>query len=670
MLTSKIILVQTEEDYTNFLSDFHGEQRSMAVDTETNGLTPYKGTRLIGISFYFPSTDRAYYLPFRHNDGNDLYSGVLDDLRNNWNTRFQVGRRAQHHALTASMTRVIYFNALFDLHVMTQDGFVAPSATYDVMIAAKLLNENEAMSHGNERGAYTLKRLARKYLGEWAGAGEAELSAAAKARGLNPKSEMYKMPSSEVYYYASFDTIITHKLFEFYLPHLHRWQHFELFEEECAFLRNFLFRAEYNGVAIDREVMQQQKADAERRCAGIQKIFSEACMEQGITFDTKKIINLDSPLQVAGFFKRIVGIELHNTGVDYMAILAREGNTWAQLLLEYRDYATPIKLYYKKYEQYLNEQNFMHPNHMVAGARTGRLTCSSPNTAQISKKGDFKKIFVPRSEDFLKVSMDLKQAELRVAAHYCQEETMLHLMRNGIDMHQYTADALTEMLGRPISRQLGKMANFGLLYRMSGPKAAVKFGIDLELANDLVSGWRRLYSGFDRGYQTAVELAQQWRNPRGETDQPDSIYQYFRLPLDGRVRHFHEALQIRKLKMLNGMYDVYPGEVYEEYGQEKVAEEAIVLTPYDEHYKAFNFLVQGTIQVVMRRGLLKLMQKWSNDIVKPQMIVYDSAVFDVHQDVVHDFANSCREIMYFPEFTIPLSVDVEAGPNYKELEAI
>lgn len=647
-------------------------QQQFAVDTETNGLNAYKDNSLVGISFYFPDFDEAHYLAFRHGQGDNLPDIDLKRLIEAWNAAIECD------------AEVIYFNALFDLHMMTKEGFAVPKYAIEVLVAAKLLNENEHYSNNDQKsGAYKLKRLAPKYLGEWAGEGETDLIHKAKEQGLNPKSEMWRLDGADVAYYAAMDTLITYKLHEFYMPHIKRWNLYNLWCDENDFLLKFLFRMERNGIRVDVGTMQELHEKEQGTLHSIQATIDEWLESRNLKFDSAKTnrrINLASPKQVSQLLE-VAGLDLVSTGVDHVNRayndLQAEGVqddrvTMLELLKQYREAETPIKLYYNKYPDYIDFQGFMHPNHFIGGARTGRLTCSSPNSQQFSKKGDFKKIFVPRDADHMLVSVDLSQAELRVAAHYCQEKTMLHLMQTGQDMHQYTADALSDRLNRPISRQLGKMANFGLLYRMSPPKAAIKFGIDLDLAEAIVYGWRELYGNFELGYYSALDIATRWRDVNGKLAEPfgRESYQYFRLPYDERIRHFDEAERIRKWKEQTKQWDVLKGQRYMSYGEYKTATENMVLFPYSENYKAFNFMIQGTIQAVMRKGILQLMDEFDNDHVKPIMTVYDSVVFDVRKDYVKQLADRAREVMYFPEFTIPLTVDVEAGYNYKELSGV
>lgn len=87
-----------------------------------------------------------------------------------------------------------------------------------------------------------------------------------------------------------------------------------------------------------------------------------------------------------------------------------------------------------------------------------------------------KKIFVVPSTDYYLVQLDYAQAELRVAASFAKETTMLKAYAEGKDLHTVTAmsaSGLTEAQWNALSdkekkeyRSRAKAGNFGLLYGM------------------------------------------------------------------------------------------------------------------------------------------------------------------------------------------------------------
>jgi DNA polymerase-1 len=111
----------------------------------------------------------------------------------------------------------------------------------------------------------------------------------------------------------------------------------------------------------------------------------------------------------------------------------------------------------------------IHSQYRVAGANTGRATCSSPNLQQFPSKkssAEFRTIFVA-GEGMKIVAGDFAQMELRAGGHISRDGAMLDAFRNGVDLHRMTA---ARMMGKRIEqvtedeRSYAKPINFGALF--------------------------------------------------------------------------------------------------------------------------------------------------------------------------------------------------------------
>ena len=89
-------------------------------------------------------------------------------------------------------SRFIFHNAMYDVCWLRSAGLKMPAKIVDTMIAASLVNEN--------RLSYRLDTLAKEYAG--IGKDEAVLQAAAKEYGIDPKKDLWKLPSMFVGQYA------------------------------------------------------------------------------------------------------------------------------------------------------------------------------------------------------------------------------------------------------------------------------------------------------------------------------------------------------------------------------------------------------------------------------------------------------------------------------------
>lgn len=152
----------------------------------------------------------------------------------------------------------------------------------------------------------------------------------------------------------------------------------------------------------------------------------------------------------------------------------------------------------------------LHAQYKLAGARTGRLSCSNPNNQQYPRDKKFRSLFMPEPGRIF-LCADYSQIEIRVAAELSRDKAMLHAYKNGIDLHAQTASIIT---GKPINkvtkedRQMAKAFNFGLMFGLGSAKfshyAKKSYGAEVsqEEAEDGIKTFRETYSGY-RTWQLA-----------------------------------------------------------------------------------------------------------------------------------------------------------------------
>jgi DNA polymerase-1 len=123
----------------------------------------------------------------------------------------------------------------------------------------------------------------------------------------------------------------------------------------------------------------------------------------------------------------------------------------------------------------------------VGAGTTARMSASSPNMQNFSKKNpEHRGLFIP-DEGHGFATIDFAQIELRVVAALAREEKMIDTILAGGDLHQLTADEVG------IDRQTAKMTNFLIVYGGSGKALHEQAGIPLDEAQDVVARWRDSY---------------------------------------------------------------------------------------------------------------------------------------------------------------------------------
>ncbi len=631
------MLVTTREEFNDFLNLARNEQ-TIVFDTETTGVDLYGGDAMIGVAFYLPNAERSYYIPFRHDEPPNMQGVFIADL----SPLFQ-------------KAKMIGFNIKFDLHVIRNEGLPLPSFVEDVRVLAHLLNENEFLSNNMQNsGAYALKRLARKYLGPDATPGEQQLFTALEGlgyRGKAAKGEMWRLSAEVVGPYAEDDVILTWRLRDMYLPHLARWGMENLYHELNTFLLNVLFRMEQNGMYVDSYINSELEQEAEKQAGELR-----AAIQAYVGDDD---FNPSSPAQLRRAFQKL-GYDVPSTDHYELTPLA-DREPLADMVLRYRHATTAYTRYYAQFDK-VGRDGKVHPTIDPAGTKTGRVSAHSPNMLNIPRSAgsgyEVKRIFtVPKG--WRLVQIDYARQELILATHYAKEQNMRGMIMYGVDMHQYTADKLRvrellygnktdrEILRqkgvpdarlaamsdeeaanevRKIVRFMGKTLNFSLLYGMGPKTAARRWFLSQAQAKELIEGWHRLFPNFQQAYYTMAHIAEHRRDAAGN---PGGKFQYVRLE-DGRCRRFHEY----------------------------AAPYSAWRPPYKD---AWNFLIQGTGSWIMRRALLKHLERYGWDTQNwflPCLTVYDSFIFYIREDRVHTIADIADLMLDFPQFDPSLEVEV------------
>lgn len=166
-------------------------------------------------------------------------------------------------------------------------------------------------------------------------------------------------------------------------------------------------------------------------------------------------------------------------------------------------------------------KNKVFTNIKLAGARTGRLTTSSPNLQGLSLRY---KSLIKATKGKVFLIMDLGQAELKIIAHLTQEPTMLKIFAEGLDIHSYFGAVLlkvdyedfmamkkTDKERYTQYRSIAKVLNFSLLYGMGIPSLEERLlenGIDTTRmqATQFYRQWHETFKGIKAYHQKMKEI--------------------------------------------------------------------------------------------------------------------------------------------------------------------
>ena len=162
------------------------ETKDPELKTMGSGSVTGRG-RIVGIALAVE--DWSGYYPIAHEGGGNMdEKKVMDYFRTVLNYP----------------SRKIFHNAMYDVCFIRAAGLQIAGDIVDTMIAGSLVDEN--------RFRYDLGSMGRDYLGR--GKNEAVLNETAALWGVDPKSEMYKLPAMYVGEYAERDAEMTLELWQ------------------------------------------------------------------------------------------------------------------------------------------------------------------------------------------------------------------------------------------------------------------------------------------------------------------------------------------------------------------------------------------------------------------------------------------------------------------------
>ena len=151
----------------------------------------------------------------------------------------------------------VFHNASYDIGWLRTLGITVNGKIHDTMISSALIDEN--------RYSYTLNSLAKEKLGKTKN--EDLLIAAAKEFGVDPKKEMYKLPSMHVGEYAEYDARLTYDLYLLNKEEMDKQELEEIYDLETR-LQPCLIDMRAHGVRVDldqADIAKKQLAAREKQ---------------------------------------------------------------------------------------------------------------------------------------------------------------------------------------------------------------------------------------------------------------------------------------------------------------------------------------------------------------------------------------------------------------------
>lgn len=370
------------------------------IDIETTGLNRYKDDiTWIGIGFAEDTDTDCKIKTFNCNKPEDVkqvFEAVKRMRANNMKTVFQNGK-----------FDTLFLEEKFGLKLPISEDVMLMGTAYDL-----------AADHG-------LKKMAQMYLGvpDW------DISKKEKTNGS----------SKSIRPYLRKDVRYTWYLFQYFIK--------RMTEEQLKIYRKLLKPAylmyrdvERNGAYVDITAL--------RECRKKYAKLEKDCLAK---LNAQYKINWNSSGQVAEVLFEKEGLPIlkksKKTGkpsadAAVLKRLAAQGHELPKQILDYKAANTLNKMFLNRWEDDLGPDKRIHPSFNLTNVVSGRTSCQNPNLQQVPRTKDVRGIYkAPPGRLFFEA--DYSQLELRIAADYANDKTMLDIYRHNGDIHTTTAKLMT-----------------------------------------------------------------------------------------------------------------------------------------------------------------------------------------------------------------------------------
>jgi len=239
---------------------------------------------------------------------------------------------------------------------------------------------------------------------------------------------------------------------------------------------------------------------------------------------------------------------------------------------------------------------------------------------------EIRRAFVPR-KGWKLVSVDYSQVELRILAHYSDDQILIKAFLENEDIHTRTASEVFQIPPSSITidlRRQAKAINFGIIYGMSAFGLSKQLGISHKMAKTYIDNYFARYKGVKRFIdQTLMEAH---RTKRAST-------------LLGRIRLLPDIGSSNHIVR-------------------QAAERTAVNTP-----------IQGSAADLIKLAMIKVDGAIRDRKLESAMLlsVHDELVFEVPPHELDTVTFLVKEIMEGVwDLKVPLMVNVAVGDNWAE----
>ncbi len=573
-----------------------------SFDTETTDTSP-RAARLVGFSLSW-ETGTACYVPVLAPAGQPQIPEA---------TALEIIRPLLENPRIEKVGQ----NLKYDMIVLRNSGVELAGPLFDTMVADYLLDAGQR-NHG-------IDDLARRYFNHQ-NIGIRELTGSGKNARL-----MNEVPVELVRDYAAEDADVPFRLYPILSGRLHESELDGLFRDLEMPLVGVLADMEFLGIRVDTGVLRRL---SKKFAAEIQ------ILEQNIYELAGEPFNIDSPRQLATILFDRLNLPVvkktatgRSTAVDVLETLA-EQHELPRRIVEYRQFSKLRNTYTEALIRLVNpETGRVHTSFMQDVAATGRLSSQDPNLQNIPIRTaigrEIREAFVADPPSWKLMSVDYSQIELRMLAHFSNDQALLNAFQSGQDIHAAVAAEINHVPIAEVTsemRRAAKSVNFGIIYGQTPWGLARAIGVSKEEAAEFIDAYFAQYPKVEEF--TRSVLATAWREGSVST-------------ILGRKRRIEGVRDPDKLKTLR--------------------------FPNFAERTAINTVIQGSAADLIKLAMIHIHRRIRQESLPARLLlqIHDELVFEIDPLRIVEIAKIVENEMVtaFP-LRVPIRVDMRVGESW------
>ena len=481
-LNPNYILCNTSESINHLISVLQSSSE-FCFDSETTDLNTINA-EIVGMSFAV-KVEEAYYVPVPENQEEaqaliNLFKPLFSDT-----AKILIGQ-----------------NIKYDLQVLKNYGVEIKNKLWDTMVAHFLFMPDMRNN---------MNVLAETYL-DYSPISIEELIGKKGKDQLGMRSVSLDLIKD----YAAEDADVTLKLKQTFVSKLKESGTEKLFHEVELPLIEALAGMEREGINVDVKGLNEFSSQLQE---DITKVDAEIQTLAGTKF------NISSPKQVGEILFEYLKIVdkpkktktgQYATGEDILSKLEGKHPIVAKIL-DYRELVKLKSTYVDTLPLLVNQKtNRIHTTFNQVVAVTGRLSSDNPNLQNIpirTERGrQIRKAFIPRNEDYILLSADYSQIELRIVASMSGDQNMCEAFNTGKDIHTATAAKVYGVTENEVTKEMrykAKSVNFGIIYGQGAFGLADNLNIPRAEAKQLIDNYFAQYTSIKSYMDDEINFAKE-----------------------------------------------------------------------------------------------------------------------------------------------------------------